>query len=157
MSTRSAIGYMAINGDIHAVYCHFDGYLAHNGSILDKNYREINKIKKIVKTGDLSILREEICPHNNPINKPTNIECEINNWCVFYDNDRVMPRLFSSPESLIEYFSRAGCDFIYLYGEKEKDWIFCEVNTLTQDWKNLTESLKSASVEVDLSYNICDR
>jgi hypothetical protein len=28
---------------------------------------------------------------------------------------------------------------------------------LAQDWKILKESLKSTSVEIDLTYNVCDR
>lgn len=34
MSTRAAIGYKAADGQVHAIYCHYDGYPSHVGKIL---------------------------------------------------------------------------------------------------------------------------
>lgn len=38
MSTRSTIAYENADGTIKKVYCHYDGYLEHNGKILAEHY-----------------------------------------------------------------------------------------------------------------------
>ena len=58
MGTRSRIGVM--HGDnLKSVYCHWDGYLDHNGRILLNHY-DSSKANFLVALGDLSSLREEI-------------------------------------------------------------------------------------------------
>jgi hypothetical protein len=58
MGTRSRIGVM--HGDkVKSVYCHWDGYLEHNGSILQEHY-DSAKANHLVSLGDLSSLRPEI-------------------------------------------------------------------------------------------------
>lgn len=56
MSTRSHIGLLLEDGRIESIYCHNDGYLSHNGHILDSFYNDIKidfrkfchrKLKKI--------------------------------------------------------------------------------------------------------------
>ena len=54
MATRSAIGYKTLTGEVNAVYCHWDGGIAHNGKILFFNYQDINKIKSLIALCDLS-------------------------------------------------------------------------------------------------------
>ena len=58
MATRSAIGVM--HGDnCKMVYCHWDGYLEHNGEILQKHY-DSPKANHLVALGNLSSLRPNI-------------------------------------------------------------------------------------------------
>ena len=58
MATRSRIGVM--HGDVvKHVYCHWDGYLAHNGQILLDNY-DSSKANNLVALGDISSLRPTI-------------------------------------------------------------------------------------------------
>jgi hypothetical protein len=45
---------------IRAVYCHWDGYLAHNGAILQKHYAASPKVNNLIALGDISSLRPEI-------------------------------------------------------------------------------------------------
>ena len=54
MGTRSRIGVM--HGDkLKSVYCHWDGYLEHNGRILQEHY-DSAKANNLVALGDLSSL-----------------------------------------------------------------------------------------------------
>ena len=54
MGTRSRIGVM--HGDVvKSVYCHWDGYLEHNGQILLEHY-DSAKANNLVALGDLSSL-----------------------------------------------------------------------------------------------------
>lgn len=58
MGTRSRIGVM--HGEkLKSVYCHWDGYLQHNGLILQNHY-DSAKANHLVSLGYISSLREEI-------------------------------------------------------------------------------------------------
>ncbi len=58
MGTRSRIAVM--HGSVaKSVYCHWDGYLEHNGTILQEHY-DSSKANHLVALGDLSSLRPEL-------------------------------------------------------------------------------------------------
>lgn len=58
MGTRSRIGVM--HGDkCKSVYCHWDGYLDHNGKILQNHY-DSAKANHLVALGDISSLRKNV-------------------------------------------------------------------------------------------------
>jgi hypothetical protein len=58
MGTRSLIGVM--HGDnCKFVYCHWDGYLDHNGRILQEHY-DSPKANHLVALGDISSLRRNV-------------------------------------------------------------------------------------------------
>jgi len=60
MGTRSRIGVM--HGDnVKSVYCHWDGYLEHNGVILQEHY-DSAKANQLVALGDLSSLKPDWHP-----------------------------------------------------------------------------------------------
>ena len=65
MGTRSSIGVM--HGDkIKAVYCHWDGYLSHNGKILYEHYTS-SKANQLVALGNLSSLGERLAPEEGQV------------------------------------------------------------------------------------------
>jgi hypothetical protein len=58
MGTRSRIGVM--HGDkCKSVYCHYDGYLSHNGKILQEHY-DSSRANNLVALGDISSLGKHI-------------------------------------------------------------------------------------------------
>jgi hypothetical protein len=58
MGTRSRIGVM--HGEkLKSVYCHWDGYLEHNGQLLQDHY-DSAKANHLVALGDISSLKEQI-------------------------------------------------------------------------------------------------
>ena len=59
MSTRSSIAIKTADG-IKSIYCHWDGYVDHNGRILKEHYQSPAKIAELIALGDLSSLRQEI-------------------------------------------------------------------------------------------------
>ena len=59
MGTRSAIAMKTEDG-IRSIYCHWDGYVDHNGRILKEFYSTDEKVKALLDLGDLSSLRQEI-------------------------------------------------------------------------------------------------
>lgn len=82
MSTRSAIGILSEDGRVLGVYCHWDGYLDHNGKILQHHYNSLSKVKKLLSYGNISALAEHIGRKHNfdSRNHP--------DWCLFYARDR---------------------------------------------------------------------
>jgi len=56
MATRSRIAIEKQDGTVESIYCHFDGYLSNNGEILQNHYSTKEKMKKLIKLGDISKL-----------------------------------------------------------------------------------------------------
>jgi hypothetical protein len=60
MGTRSTIALEYADGTIEQVYCHWDGYLAHNGQILQKHYSNPFILRDLIELGDISSLKPTV-------------------------------------------------------------------------------------------------
>jgi hypothetical protein len=60
MGTRSTIALEFADGTVEQVYCHWDGYLDHNGKILDDHYQDPFKVKELLALGAFSSLRNDV-------------------------------------------------------------------------------------------------
>ena len=56
MATRSTIALEFADGTVQQVYCHWDGYLEHNGQILLKHYSNPFILRDLIDLGDISSL-----------------------------------------------------------------------------------------------------
>ena len=56
MGTRSTIALEFADGTVEQVYCHWDGYLEHNGQILQKHYMDPFKVRDLINLGGFSSL-----------------------------------------------------------------------------------------------------
>ena len=56
MGTRSTIALEFADGTVEQVYCHWDGYLEHNGKILFENYSDPFKLRDLIDQGAISSL-----------------------------------------------------------------------------------------------------
>lgn len=56
MATRSTIALEFADGTVQQVYCHWDGYLEHNGQILQEHYQDPFKLRELIDLGDVSSL-----------------------------------------------------------------------------------------------------
>ena len=95
MGTRSMIAIQnPHNKTVRAVYCHWDGYLEHNGAILQKHYSASPKVNNLIALGDLSSLRPEIGVQHAfssldvPKAEQEAYDKEHGNSCTFYGRDR---------------------------------------------------------------------
>lgn len=87
MATRSTIAMEQPDGRVMQIYCHWDGYLDHNGSILQEHYRDRAKVLALMLLGDVSSLRPEIGEaHEFDARYADNDPRE--NWVVAYGRDR---------------------------------------------------------------------
>ena len=81
MGTRSTIALEFADGTVQQVYCHWDGYLDHNGKILQEHYSDPFKLQKLIDLGDLSSLAPNIGTQHS-------FGDRVDGECTFYGRDR---------------------------------------------------------------------
>ena len=83
MATRSTIALEYADGTVDQIYCHWDGYLEHNGRILQEHYKDPFKVRKLMDLGDVSSLAPSIeKPAGHTFDK------SVDGYTVFYGRDR---------------------------------------------------------------------
>lgn len=113
MGTRSFIAQQTDTG-ITGIYCHWDGYLSHNGKLLRCYYRYPEKITKLIALGDISSLAPEIGEKHNFDDRPEN-------QTTFYHRDRgensedCKPKHFATLKALLKAAAHCGCEYVYLF------------------------------------------
>ena len=60
MGTRSTIALEFADGTVEQIYCHWDGYLEHNGKILAEHYSDPFKLRDLIDMGGISSLGKVI-------------------------------------------------------------------------------------------------
>ena len=94
MGTRSTIALEFADGTVQQVYCHWDGYLEHNGKILRDHYTNPFILRDLIDLGDLSSLRPTIGTKHafSQFELPKEeVEAFVKlteNMCTFYGRDR---------------------------------------------------------------------
>ena len=93
MATRSTIALEFADGTVHQVYCHWDGYLAHNGQILLKHYSNPFILRDLIDLGDVSSLKPTIGTKHAFSHFGTTLDQEAYNFLygemtTFYGRDR---------------------------------------------------------------------
>jgi len=154
MATRSTIALEFADGTIGQVYCHWDGYLAHNGKMLMEYYSNPFVLRDLIDLGGLSSLRPQIgTKHPFSMYEANMTQDEYANlyrdMCTFYGRDR------GEGESDANYF-KDFADFKDNGQAEEYDYILRNVNGVTTwfvsdhggDYMLLTEALaKEAEAE----------
>ena len=147
MATRSAIGIKLENGNIMAVYCHWDGYPSNNGAILAENYTDPEKIKALISLGDISSLRPEIGVQH-PFDTYYFSEEEKEKYkdmTTFYGRDRGEEncgyRIFESEADFLEYYDPTGAEYFYLYDNGV--WKISEYTNKFKDLNKVLEELET--------------
>ena len=125
MGTRSMIAIENPHSKaIKAIYCHWDGYLQHNGSILNKHYSDSPKVNNLIALGDLSSLRPNIgVKHEFSTIGMTKEEQEAHealhaDSCTFYTRDRgenAPYKFFPTIKEAQAYYDGSWCEYFYLF------------------------------------------
>jgi hypothetical protein len=66
------------------IYCHYDGYIAHTGKILQEHYSSQERVEELVSLGDLSQLAERV----SPLGASHSFDNREKGTCVYYGRDR---------------------------------------------------------------------
>tara|TARA_B110000240_G_C13280999_1_gene360057 strand:- start:163 stop:633 length:471 start_codon:yes stop_codon:yes gene_type:complete len=129
MATRSAIAMKTPEGKIKAIYCHWDGYVDHNGKILINHYTDAEMVNNLIELGDLSTLGTVIGEKQNFDAKHGN-EPELpmtDDWCLAYHRDRgenwadTSPQTMNDAVEFIDAFEGSACEYFYLFNGQ--DWL----------------------------------
>ena len=67
MGTRSRIGLALGPDQIISVYCHYNGYIQHNGRILRDNYSTKQQVQELIDGGDMSCLHTRETWESKPL------------------------------------------------------------------------------------------
>jgi hypothetical protein len=154
MGTRSGIGLVERdeNGKVarvRGIYCHWDGYLEHNGVILAGSYTTPEKINALLDLGDISGLGNEIGQKHDFSDMREDSPQKVHGWTTAYGRDRgetgTEAETFVGPNAMSLYhshFRECWAEYFYLF-DKGK-WYWCRRDT--GRWLVLGNSL--ATVEV---------
>jgi hypothetical protein len=126
MATRSRIAIEDEDGTIKSIYCHWDGYLEHNGVILLENYQNREKVEQLIALGNISILDKNI---------------EGDESVIAYHRDygeKLQFTTFKNVEELLD--TEDGVSYIYIF-TKTNVWLVNKVGY------NLVENLETAIEE----------
>ena len=133
MATRSTIALEYADGTVGQVYCHWDGYLAHNGEILRTHYMDPFKVRELLNLGDLSALAEDIGTKHS-------FEDKVPNQCTFYGRDRgeteVGQMMYPDLQTYLSESRREEYDYLLRRVEGKPTW-FVRTPTYDQVWVQL--------------------
>ena len=134
MGTRSTIALEFADGTVEQVYCHWDGYLAHNGKILQEHYSDPFKLRDLIDLGDLSSLGRNL-GNGHPFSKfglkeedpdfdqmiALCKQAEEEGWTTFYGRDR--GETGADKKSFVDFQ-----DYLAHHQYEEYDYILRNVN-----------------------------
>jgi hypothetical protein len=133
MATRSNIGILNTDGTVNYIYCHFDGYLEHNGDILNKHYTTESKVRALMALGDLSILGQDLGEKQDFNNR-------IKGTCLAYGRDRGEDKTEARTCSYADYTKECFEEYIYLFTPGQ-GWEIRENGSGW--WADLSKALKT--------------
>lgn len=109
MGTRSTIAIQNTDGSVTGIYCHWDGYLSHNGQILRDHYSTEELVRALIEVGDLSSLGETVGSKHDFNNAPRN-------ECNAYGRDRGEPNVEAKTyASHDDFLQKMGQEYDYLF------------------------------------------
>ena len=177
MGTRSMIAIQnPYSKDVRAVYCHWDGYLEHNGAILQKHYSASPKVNNLIALGDMSSLGKVI-GEAHPFSKfvsdteefkalpkaeqerikaETEAEYEAAKdagYCTFYTRDRGEDapfKVFKDLKTASSYFEGSWCEYLYVFKyNKADDYQSGEwhYKKMGERWKKLAPAIAKLKAE----------
>ena len=161
MGTRSMIAIQnPYSKDVRAVYCHWDGYLEHNGAILQKHYSASPKVNNLIALGDLSSLRPEIGDKHLFSSLEINDKAEraayeetVKDMCTFYTRDRGEDapfKVFPTLKKAEAYFEGSWCEYLYVFKYSKAsdyttgEWHFKKIGGR---WKKLAPAIAKLKAE----------
>jgi len=136
MATRSRIAIENEDGTVTSIYCHFDGYVEHNGMILQEHYNERSKVEALIALGDLSYLDANI----EPTGKHTFNDPE-EGVTVAYHRDRGEPLNQIIHYRGVESFFTGDYEMHGYCFTKEGKWLVASYGGETKDLKSALEEI----------------
>ena len=163
MGTRSMIAIENPNTKaVKAVYCHWDGYLEHNGAILNEHYAASPKVNNLIALGDISSLRPEIGEKHAFSRLETPMDDEAydklyGDMTTFYGRDReetgTQYKRFDTAKEAVTHYEHCGAEYFYLFRYDEDQqagkWFYKKGSAGA--WKRLATALKAKAKEEEFA------
>jgi hypothetical protein len=157
MGTRSMIAIQnPYSRDIRAVYCHWDGYLEHNGSLLHKHYSQSPKVNNLIALGDISSLRPEIGDKHafSKLEVPMDGDAYdklYGNMTTFYTRDRGEDtpfKVFPTLKAAEEHYTWSEYYYCFKYSKADDyqsgEWHYKKAG---ERWKKLAPAIKKLNAD----------
>ena len=159
MGTRSMIAIQNPHSkQVRAVYCHWDGYLEHNGAILQKHYAASPKVNNLIAMGDLSSLGTQIgeahpfSPHGSKEDEALYEAAKEAGYCTFYKRDRgesdVDFKVFNTLAQAEDHYTWSDYFYCFKYTKASDyttgEWHFKRNG---ERWKKLAPAIKKLKAE----------
>ena len=147
MGTRSTIALEFADGTVEQVYCHWDGYLDHNGKILQEHYSNPFILRDLIDMGDLSSLGTQIgqahpfSPHGSKEDEALYEHAKNQGYCTFYARDRggtgVSSKKFKDFEDYVANHQYEEYEYILRCVEGKATWF---VKCHSEPYKTLEQA-----------------
>ena len=138
MATRSTIAIEHADGTVHNVYCHWDGYLDHNGRILLEHYSDPLIAEELVSLGSISSLKSTV-GEKHRFDDTYDREDPRYQWTKFYGRDRgeedTGPRVWKNFEDYKLNHQYEEYEYIL---RSEGNWYVAQYN---DEYQLLTEAI----------------
>ena len=104
------------------IYCHYDGYPSYTGAMLEQYYQDPEKIKKLIKLGNISFLDEKLEPEAGVKHSFYNPAKGVT--IVFHRDRGEAHKFYAAPddEFFFEVLGRNNFKYVYLYDMQKKEW-----------------------------------
>ena len=152
MGTRSTIALEFADGTVGQVYCHWDGYIDHNGRILQEHYSDPFKLRELIDLGDLSSLRPNIgvkhafSQFELPAEEVEAFKAQTEDMCTFYGRDRGEQGTFAKYFKCFEYYEESHQYEEYEYIlRRDGNWYVCQYG---KGYELLAEAIRRQDEEV---------
>jgi hypothetical protein len=146
MGTRSRIGYELPDHSVVSVYCHWDGYVEHNGKILVEHYLKREDVQELIDGGSMSTLRTRGQWNSNALRDENGDYILDENGYMRFKNDRDPQPLYHSERgeevsvqhTSFDEFISGDCweEYAYLY-DLNDNWKAFKIN-----WKSPVERVE---------------
>jgi hypothetical protein len=149
MGTRSRIGIEMPDHTVVSVYCHWDGYVEHNGKILVQHYLDRDDVQELIDGGSMSSLRtRNTWNHESPLRDDEGECIHDAAGYLMYENDREPQPLYHSERGDGEEPSHTSFDEFISgnLGGEEYAYLF----DLNDNWKAYKTGLFDAAERVEI-------
>ena len=130
MATRSLIGYINKNNRVKLGYCHSDGYLEHNGIVLQNCYNNMEIVKNLLKGKGVHFLTDNIRKNR-----------------YFRDDDFILNHV-TLDDLLINLDKEVMICYFYLYHEKMNKWLYINMNDKKPTLKDLKKKVSKIKLKL---------
>lgn len=140
MATRSLIAKQVGEDKFRTIYCHWDGYLEHNGKVLLEHYNTPEKLDELLGLGAISFLAPKVNPDPGKPHTYENPQEDVTRAYARDRGDEFHPAQDLSYQELTD--ERSWADYVYVFGEDGK-WRYAQPWQEDKSLKDLEEAVNA--------------